>query len=176
MKNLGLKKLYKQLKEIDPLYAGKISENDPQRITRALEVYLSSGIPFSQWHQTSGDKASFIPKMYGLTMKRDILYDKINRRVDKMLNDGLLEEVKSLIEKGYTLNSNSLNTVGYKEAISYLTAKISSDDMVNLIKRNSRHYAKRQLTWFKKDKRIQWFEISKEKDLQNLATEIVNTH
>ena len=91
-------------------------------------------------------------------MERERLYDKINSRVDKMINLGLVEEVKTLLENGLDKDSQSLKAIGYKEVISYLDNEISYEEMVDLIKKNSRHYAKRQLTWFRRDERIKWFD------------------
>lgn len=101
-------------------------------------------------------------------MDRDKLYEKINNRVDLMIDKGLVKEVKSLIEKGLDKNSQSLKAIGYKEVIWYLDGKISYDEMIELIKKNSRHYAKRQLTWFRRDDRIKWFDRESENILKLL--------
>ena len=151
LKTHSIEYMYKKLLNIDPEYAAKISANDPQRITRALEVYLSSGKPFSKWHAKRTDKADFRPVMYGLTMDRETLYERINRRVDEMFKAGLIDEVEGLLKKGYNSDLNSLNTVGYKEVFQYLNDQLDYNEMVEKIKQNSRNYAKRQLTWFKKD-------------------------
>ncbi len=168
--------LYKKLSEIDPRYASKISANDPQRITRALEVYLSSGIPFSQWHHKKTDKAQFKPLMYGITMDRAELYTRINKRVDRMLTIGLIEEVKALQEKGFGASLNALKTVGYKEVFQYLDRRLDYDTMIEKIKQNTRNYAKRQITWFKKEKRIHWINMEDEKQKTAAADSIIKRY
>ncbi len=172
LEEYGAAALYKKLEQVDAAYAAKISDNDSQRITRALEVYLSSGIPLSQWHKQGADKADFNPVMYGLIMERKALYEKIETRADKMLQEGLIAEVENLIEMGYSKDLNALNTVGYKEAIQYLEGVCDYDEMTKLIKQHSRNYAKRQLTWFKKEKRIQWYNLD-EKTFAEIAEEII---
>jgi tRNA dimethylallyltransferase len=173
LERFGVNYMYEKLKKVDAQYAAKISANDPQRITRALEVYLSSGIPLSQWHSRQTDKADFTPVMFGLIMDREALYERINRRVDEMFKTGLIDEVKILFKKGYNPDLNALNTVGYKEVFQYIDNRLSYDEALELIKQNSRNYAKRQLTWFKKDKRIHWLGVQ-EKELTILLEKIVN--
>ena len=175
LEEYGATALYKKLVQVDAPYAAKISDNDPQRITRALEVYLSSGIPLSQWHKQEADKADFTPVMYGLIMERTALYEKIETRVDKMLQDGLVDEVKNLIDMGYSKDLNALNTVGYKEVIQYLEGACDYDEMAKLIKQHSRNYAKRQLTWFRKEKRIHWYNLD-EKTFAEIVEEIISNH
>ena len=170
-KRKGLPAMFEQLKAVDPLYAQKISPGDEKRILRALEVWELSGQRFSDL-QKQTRKADFEPRFFGLTADRNILYERINRRVDKMLEQGLLDEVRRLRDAGYTPPLNALNTVGYKEAFAYLDGAISYEEMTEQIKRNSRRYAKRQLTWFRQDERIEWTEINSEKDLQNICREI----
>jgi tRNA dimethylallyltransferase len=169
----GVETLHKELKVIDPVLAEKISNNDKQRIIRALEVYLVTGQRLSQLQETQSTPADFEPVFYGLTAERDYLYKRINQRVDQMINQGLLSEVAELKRKGYSPALNSLNTVGYKEAFNYLDDSISYDEMLETIKRNTRHYAKRQLTWFKRDARIKWFTIDETTDIPKLAEEII---
>ncbi len=169
----GLGALYDQLLKIDPVYAQKISQNDPQRILRALEVFRISGRPFSAWHKQKTKAAPFAFFQIGLTMERNALYRRINQRVDEMLHSGLTEEVRALLQKGYPAQLNALKTVGYKEVIAYLEDRISFEKMVEEIKKNSRRYAKRQMTWFKKDDRIRWFEINGSGDLPEIRDEIL---
>ncbi len=161
----GLEALYEELKKCDPSYAAIVSSNDKQRITRALEVFMATGRPFSDWHNEKTTKADFEPLFIGLNMEREVLYSRINRRVDKMIADGLIEEVKTLQENGFTSGMNALNTVGYKEVFSFLNDEISEIEMIDLIKRNTRRYAKRQLTWFKSNPNIHWFTVRTEQDL-----------
>jgi tRNA dimethylallyltransferase len=173
-RNEGLSVLYERLKEYDPDYAAKISENDTQRILRSLEVYLATGQPFSLWHKQHKKPAEFKFRIYGLTMDRDKLYHRIEKRVDKMLDDGLVEEVQNLKTKGYSTKTNALNTVGYKEVFAFLNGETDFDTMVNLIKQNSRRYAKRQMTWFRRDKRIKWMTVTDLMSLEHAADIIIN--
>ncbi|MBD3224315.1 MAG: tRNA (adenosine(37)-N6)-dimethylallyltransferase MiaA, partial [Caldithrix sp.] len=143
----------------DEPYAQKVSSNDAKRIVRALEVFYLSGQPFSQWHRQQADPPNFHPFFIGLIMDRQQLYDRINARVDAMIKAGLIEEVQSLKKSGYHPGMNALNTVGYKEVFDYLNGQYPKEDMIEAIKRHSRQFAKRQLTWFRKDQRIQWLEI-----------------
>lgn len=146
--NYSIEKLYKKLKKIDPVRAKKIHPNDRFRIIRALEVYYLTGKPMSrQAIFSTGDINRF--KIVCLIMDRQKLYELIDRRVDAMINKGLVREVKSLIKKGYSEDLPSLKAIGYKEVIDYLKGKYNFDEMVRLIKRNSRHLAKKQLTWFR---------------------------
>jgi len=169
----GLQTLYAELKACDPAYAAKVSSNDKQRITRALEVFLATGRTLTDWHNEKTTKADFEPFFIGLTMERKILYERINKRVDKMIADGLIEEVKALQENGFTSEMNALNTVGYKEVFSYLAEELNRSEMIELIKRNTRRYAKRQMTWFKTNQSIRWHSIQTPNDLSKLAKKIL---
>ena len=168
----GLPAMYRRLQRIDPEYAGKISSTDQKRILRALEVWRLSGRKFSEL-QKETQKAEFEAAFFGLTTDRSLLYTRINQRVDRMLANGLLEEVQRLKEAGYTADLNALNTVGYKEVFAHLNKRLSYDEMVEQIKRNTRRYAKRQLTWFRQDKRIHWMDVHSMNDLERIAEQIV---
>jgi tRNA dimethylallyltransferase len=159
--NEGAAVLYRELKNVDPDLAAKIHQSDKQRILRGLEVYLSSGSRLSELQNSSAGPAAFDPLMFGLTARRNILYARINQRVEDMLAAGLVDEVAVLQKKGYGRDLNALNTVGYKEIFSFLAGEISESQMVSDIKKNSRRYAKRQLTWFNKDTRIHWIDIER---------------
>lgn len=150
----GLEKLLEELKEKDRDYYEKVDRSNHQRVVRALEMIRFTGEPFSSYR--SGFKADrdFSMIKIGLEMDREMLYDRINRRVDQMLAAGLVEEVKSLYEKRYF---NALQTVGYKEFFDFLEGKHDFEEAVRLVKRNTRRYAKRQMTWFKKDSGFHWF-------------------
>ena len=169
----GLDVLYAELQKVDPILAARLSPTDKQRIIRGLEVYLITGTPLSQLQEEKSDPANFIPVMFGLRAPRDYLYERINRRVDLMLEEGFITEVANLRNKGYKVSFNALNTVGYKEAFAYLENEIDFDTMVELIKRNTRRYAKRQMTWFRKDERIEWIDITPQTDYRQLAEQIV---
>ena len=174
--NEGIDKLYQELKIIDPKLVKKIEPNDKQRILRGLEVYLKTGKKMSDLQEAETQKADFIPIMYGLNAERSYLYERINQRVDDMLEQGFLAEAANLKIGGYSKELNSLNTVGYKEIFEYLDDRISYDEMIELIKRNSRRYAKRQLTWFRKDERIKWLTINENTDYSQVALEIIKEY
>jgi tRNA dimethylallyltransferase len=173
LQNEGLSALYRELQKVDPTYAAKISANDRQRILRSLEVFYVTGKPFSAWHEQKPEPAPFEAVFWGLTAERATLYRRINERVLRMLQEGLEEEVRRLLEMGYSPQLNALNTVGYKEVIEYLDGKFSRETMIELIQRNSRRYAKRQLTWFRADSRVHWHEVADTGDLKEIAEKIL---
>ena len=151
----GSEFLYNKLFNLNKDMAAKIHPNNGQRIIRALEILKSGNEKENNFRQENEDyNLIFI----GLNMDRERLYEIINSRVDKMIELGLVDEVRSLLDKGLDKNSQSLKAIGYKEVISYLEGEIEYSEMIDLIKKNSRHYAKRQLTWFRRDGRIKWFD------------------
>ncbi|MDD4802712.1 MAG: tRNA (adenosine(37)-N6)-dimethylallyltransferase MiaA [Syntrophomonas sp.] len=150
--------VYEQLRMVDKEYAEKIAPNDKKRIIRALEVYELTGQPFSLF-QTRNQSAYNLAAV-GLFLEREQLYNRIEERVDKMVADGLLEEVAGLREKGYDLTLNSMNALGYKQIFSYLEGWITWPEALDDIKRETRRFAKRQYTWFNKDQRIQWLNVA----------------
>ena len=143
-----------------------------KRVIRALEVLKLSGKPIWQHHDNQTRSKKFNYRQIGLLWDRKILYQNIEERVDQMIGSGLVDEVESILKSGYSKDLNSLNTVGYKEIIQYLDDEISLDRAVELIKRNTRRYAKRQMTWFNADKRINWSNINSVNDLDLLAEKI----
>lgn len=151
----GLESLQKQLKELDPVHFEKMDTQNPQRVMRALEVCLSTGKPFSSFHGTEKTKRPFSIKKIGLELPREELYSRINKRVDQMIDEGWLEETKAVFDKRYL---NALNTVGYKELFQHLAGEMTLEEATIKIKTNTRRFAKRQLTWFKKDEEIEWME------------------
>ncbi|RNL54122.1 tRNA (adenosine(37)-N6)-dimethylallyltransferase MiaA [Pedobacter jejuensis] len=151
----GLEAIQTQLKSYDPEYFDKVDQNNPQRMIRGLEVFLSTGKKLSSMLSATKKERPFNIIKIALNTDRAKLYDRINQRVDAMVNQGLLEEVKSLVQYR---NYNALNTVGYSELFEYLDGKISFDDAISSIKQNTRRFAKRQLTWFRRDEEITWFE------------------
>lgn len=151
----GLNYLQEQLKQLDSEYYLQVDKNNPQRIIRALEVCLSTGLPFSSFRQNNKTFRPFKCIKIGLNTEREVLYNQINIRVDKMIVEGLIEEVEQLLP---FKNLNSLQTVGYSEVFDYLEGKCALTEAVEIIKQNTRRFAKRQLTWFRKDKEIIWFE------------------
>ncbi len=147
----GTEFLHAILRKVDPESAERIHVNDKQRILRALELYEQTGIPMSKWRKEKTVKQfPYKLRKYILNPEREFLYDMINRRVDKMIDSGLVEEVGGLLSMGYSLKNNALNSVGYKEVIAFLEGTTDYATMVEDIKKNSRRYAKRQITWFKK--------------------------
>jgi tRNA dimethylallyltransferase len=150
----GLEPLKSQLKELDPDYYEVVDLNNPNRIMRALEVCIAAGKPFSSLRSSVNRTRDFRVIKIGLDRPRKELFERIEKRVEQMIVDGLVEEVKILSP---FKNLNSLNTVGYKEIFRYLEGDWSIDEAVTKIKTNTRRYAKRQLTWFKKDKSVHWF-------------------
>jgi len=143
----GIEILQKELKQSDPVYCEKVDLQNPRRLIRALSVCRASGRPFSSFQQKEKMPRFFSPIYLFLGLDRAVLYEKINRRVDEMMQNGLLEEVKNLYEYKYL---NPLQTIGYQELFDYMDGKFSLETAVELIKRNTRRYAKRQLTWFRK--------------------------
>lgn len=165
----GSEFLYKKLKEKDKRLAEKIHKNNGQRIIRALEILKSGNKKGDNFREENKDYNLIY---LGLNMDRAKLYEKINQRVDKMVDLGLVDEVKNLLDEGLDKNSQSLKAIGYKEVISYLDGEIDFDEMVDLIKKNSRHYAKRQLTWFRRDDRIKWFDRESDRILSDIESYI----
>ncbi len=160
LSKLSKEVLYKHLLEVDPTMEQKIHINDTKRIIRALEVYHLSGKPFSQMINEQDKETPYELLMIGLTMDREKLYNRINQRVDMMINMGLVDEVKNLLECGYDEKYNSMQGIGYKEIIKYLKGEISLNYAVDLIKQGSRRYAKRQLSWFHQIPEIHWFDMT----------------
>ncbi|NVM66462.1 tRNA dimethylallyltransferase [Mucilaginibacter sp. SG538B] len=151
----GITTLQKQLQQVDPDYYTQVDLNNPQRIIRALEVFETSGKPFSSYRNATVNKRPFNIIKLALDMPREKLYERINLRVDLMVKQGLIQEVKSLLPYR---ELNALNTVGYSELFDHFDGKTSVDEALLLIKQNTRRFAKRQLTWFRKDKDFVWFD------------------
>jgi tRNA dimethylallyltransferase len=161
----GLEWLQKEVEKVDPLYYSKGENKNPTRLMRALEVKLSTGKSILDFQTHNRKKRDFDIIKIGLDMPREVLYDRINARVNVMMQDGLEEEVKSL-EQYKKLNA--LQTVGYRELFSYLEDDISLEYAVQMIKQNTRNYAKRQLTWFKADEQVQWCDVDLQEVLQQI--------
>jgi len=152
--------LYQELKKIDSPAAAKIHPNDTFRIIRALEVFSLTGKPISEQQKNHQFKHSHFKLLkIGLTRDRKELYLRIEERVDTMLEKGLIDEVKLLLTRGYPPTSRPFQSLGYTQILSYLQGDLSYDEAVRLIKRNTKRYAKRQLTWFRKDSEIRWFSL-----------------
>ncbi len=151
----GLAPLVEELRDRDPAYYGQVDRSNPARILRAIEVCRTTGKPYSSLRKGERQKRDFDIIKVGVERPREELYDRINRRVDAMMAEGLETEVRAMLPYR---NCNSLHTVGYSEMFDWFDGKISRDEAVELIKRNSRRYAKRQITWFGRDKEIRWFD------------------
>lgn len=160
--NEGLEKLYNQAKEIDPEAMKKISINDKKRIIRVLEIYHKTGKTKTEQEIESRKKElKYNFKVFAIDMDREKLYSRIEKRVDMMVDEGLIDEVKGILEK-YNQFPTAMQGLGYKETIEYLQNKISKEEMIEKIKKETRHYAKRQLTWFRKNKTTIWLDGEKE--------------
>ncbi|MFD2582038.1 tRNA (adenosine(37)-N6)-dimethylallyltransferase MiaA [Pedobacter vanadiisoli] len=164
----GLAVIQNQLAHLDPEYFAKVDQQNPQRMIRGLEVFLSTGKKLSSMLSATKKERPFNIIKIGLNTDRAVLYDRINRRVDQMIAEGLLDEVKVLTPfKQY----NALNTVGYSELFDYLDGKLSLEDAIAAIKQNTRRFAKRQLTWFRRDSEINWFEPDEKEKIIQLINE-----
>ncbi len=155
----GTEAVHARLAQVDPESAARLHPNDTQRIVRALEVHELSGQPLSAFKSGTEKPADFKAILIGLTRPRETLYERIDRRVDVMIEQGLVQEVERLRGMGYGLQHNALRTVGYQEVFSYFNGEIDEAEMIALIKQHSRQYAKRQLTWFRRDPRVHWIDV-----------------
>lgn len=170
----GKEHLHQKLAQVDPVSAGKIHPNDLKRVIRALEVYYQTGVPISQSGQRAPGKAKSNYRLcyIGLEAEREYIYQRINKRVDEMIAQGFITEVQELLAKGYSPDLPSLQSLGYRHMVGYLQGEYDLETAVHLIKRDTRRFAKRQLTWFKKDPRIIWFNVQHYQDKKELAVEI----
>jgi tRNA dimethylallyltransferase len=157
----GLDPIRQQLKILDPVFYNQVDLKNPKRVIHALEVCLMAGVPYSSLRTNSAKERPFRIVKIGFTRDREELYERINQRVDKMVADGLEEEARSFYSKRHL---NSLNTVGYKEWFDFFDGKYSREAAIDKIKQHSRNYARKQLTWFKKDQEIRWINLS-DKDI-----------
>lgn len=152
--------LFAELQQVDPESAQKLHPNDLRRVIRALEVYHRTGEPISVLQRKKGQEIRpYEPLYIGLTRIREELYTRINQRVDQMINQGLISEVEALL-KTYPEQPTALQALGYKEIVWYLQGQLNLDEAIEILKRDTRRYAKRQLSWFKRNKRIHWFDYS----------------
>ena len=168
----GLEVLYNRAKEIDPEAMEKVSANDKKRITRVLEIYNATGRNKTELEKKSRKEVPYNYLIFGINMERSILYDRINKRVDIMLEQGLIEEVKNLINK-YSNMPTAMQGLGYKEVKEFLDGNISKEEMIEKIKMETRRYAKRQITWFKRIKNIIWLDgLNKTEENVNSIREV----
>lgn len=152
----GLEALQKMTRELDPVYSLEVDMNNPKRLLRALEVCKCSGLPFSSLRTKNQKKRNFEIERFAVNRPKDLLYDRINQRVDIMLEQGLEQEVQSLVN---FQDLNALHTVGYKELFAHYKGEISFEQAITDIKTHSRRYAKRQLTWLRAQENIQWIDL-----------------
>ena len=176
---LGITYLQEQLKTLDPSYFQKISEENPQtlqnpqRMMRFVEVGLGTGKPYSSFLNQKQNSRNFTPILIGLESERNVIYDRINQRVAIMINQGLLDEAKQLFPHK---ELNALQTVGYRELFSYFEGEFSLEFAIEEIKKNTRRFSKRQLTWFKRNEKTKWFDYSTDKnEIINYITEIIHS-
>ena len=170
----GNEALIEMLCEFDPVSAKRLHPNNLRRVIRAIEFYRVTGVPISRHQEmTQQTQSRYAPVMFLINWEREVLYDRINRRVDMMIENGLLNEVKMLMDMGYTKELNSMKGIGYKELIDYFNGECSLEEAVDLIKQSSRRYAKRQLTWFRRDDRIHMLDA--DKNVTEEAMKIIGT-
>jgi len=172
-KKFGNEFIYNRLKEIDPKAAAKMLPQNWKRVIRAIEVFEETGKSIIDIQKNYRRKTNFYFYQFGLKWQRKALYKRIEKRVDAMIENNLVDEVKNILQKGFSPDLNSLNTVGYKEIIAYLNGEYPLERAIELIKRNTRRFAKRQLTWFGKDKRIDWIEINEKTNNQSIIEYIL---
>jgi tRNA dimethylallyltransferase len=173
IKEKGTDDLLSELVKIDPETAKRLNPTRHPHIIRALEVYYLTGRPLSELQQKNKIQINFIPIFYGINWDRKVLYERVNKRTEEMIHNGLLEECKYILSSGYSKNLKSLQTVGYQECFSYFDGILSYQETIDLIKQNTRHYVKRQMTWFNHEKRIKWIDLKDESEFENIARWIV---
>ena len=170
----GADALYEKLKKVDSVYAQTLHANNIKRVVRALEYHHFTGKLFSEYNTEQKQKQSpYHTAMIVLTMERQKLYERIEKRIDNMIDRGLLQEVDTLLKKGYTQQLVSMQAIGYKEIIPYIHNEISLEQAIYDLKKNTRHFAKRQLTWFKRQTNGFWVDMT-EQNLQKATDEIIN--
>ena len=156
----GRETLHKRLAELDPKAASLIHPNNAKKVIRALERLKEGEGQIKQFSDIDSETKDYDIILIGLTRDRAELYDRVNRRVDILMNEGLLDEVKGLMDMGLTQENISMKGIGYKELMDHLDGRCTVDDAVDTVKKNTRHYAKKQLTWFRRYEKMKWFDIS----------------
>jgi len=168
----GIEHLQEKLKKADPVYYAEVDIHNPQRLIRALEVFETSGKPFSSFRTNIPKKRNFNIIKLAISPNREKLYEQINLRVDQMHENGLLKEVEGLKEYRHL---NALNTVGYSEIFEYFDGKLSEQEAIDKIKQNTRRFAKRQITWFKKSEDIKWFDPQESGSILNYLDDAISS-
>lgn len=174
LEEFGLERLYADLKIADPEFAGRIHPNDRQRIFRGLEVYRGSGRALSSYYSSSNGHGSDDTLFIGLYDERDVIIKRIDARVDRMIASGLVDEVAGLRSLGYGAGLKSMKSIGYAEINSFIDGKITLDEAIESIKIETRRYAKRQMTWFRRNKQIKWFKSVQKHELRSTVEEWIN--
>ena len=173
LKENGIDYMHEKLRGLDEEAANRIHKNNTKRVIRAIEVCMS-GQKMNDFSKDLRYNEKYKPIIIVLNRDREVLYQRINKRVDIMLENGLLDEVKELLKMGYTKDMISMQGIGYKEMIKYLDGEYTYDEAVEIIKRDSRRYAKRQITWFKRYQEAKWFDLDKYQDIEILKEDIIN--
>lgn len=171
--NQGAEVLHRRLAEKDPDAAQRIHPNNIKKVIRALEAVESTGEGIRPFSQAAQPFAGYRPFLIGLTRERSQLYDRINRRVELLMEQGLLEEVRGLMDMGLTEENISMKGIGYKELIAHLKGEYGLDEAIAKIQQNTRHYAKRQLTWFRRYDKIEWFDLSQYETSENALKDMI---
>ncbi|OAJ73953.1 tRNA dimethylallyltransferase [Brevibacillus sp. SKDU10] len=169
----GVEALHRRLREHDPITADRLHPNDVRRVIRAIEIYELTGKRMSDFQ----NQAAYSPynlKIIGLTMDRAKLYERVNQRVDLMIEAGLVEEVRRLLDQGYSADLVAMQGLGYKELIPYLYGEITLDKAIADIKQRTRHFAKRQLTWFKRMPQLEWYDMTDSNSYEQVVETITN--
>ncbi len=171
----GNEHLMERLRQVDPITAARLHINDQNRIIRALEVFTKTGLPLSHYHTTAATVEVKYPVcLFGLTISRPVLYDRIDRRVDEQIESGLVEEVQRLLKCGYSPALPSMRGLAYKQIAGYLCGEYDLHTAIDMLKRDTRRFAKRQFTWFRADHRIHWID-AEERTVTDISEEIVRT-
>lgn len=171
----GEEYIYNELRKVDIKTAERISPKDRKRIIRALEIHYETGKPMSYFNRDFRKKTEkYNLMMVGLNTDRSLLYSRIESRVDKMIENGLIDEVRKLLDMGYSRKLSSMQAIGYKEIISYLDGELKLEEAIEVLKRNTRRFAKRQLTWFRRDDRIKWIDVKDFNNIDEIGDFILN--
>ncbi len=167
--------LFERLKKIDPVYAGIIHPNNTKRLLHSLEFYELTGKRLSEHNEEQAERESpYDFRYFVLTDDRNAIYERINKRVDIMMSEGLEAEVRGLLEKGYSEDMQSMLGIGYKEMCDYISGRVTYDEAVDAIKRETRHYAKKQLTWFKREREVEFIDIRDYPDKNAIADSLAD--
>ncbi|MEK9172858.1 MAG: tRNA dimethylallyltransferase, partial [Nitrospirota bacterium] len=161
---------WQKLQQVDPALAGALHARDRNKIVRALEVAIRTGVPLSEWHRRHQfNERPFRSIMIGLTMDRAALYRRIDARVLREIEDGLLEETRELLARGYDETLGSMKALGYRQMTGYVKGRYEWDEAVRRLQRDTRHFAKRQLTWFRNDPFVHWLTIEEDELVEQIA-------